>query len=55
MAVKHGHCKKATEMRYLRRVEGVTRLDRKRSNDIRERLRHKDVLESVLRKKKQWM
>ena len=43
----------ATEMRYLRRVEGVTRLDRMRSDDIRERLRQEGVLDSTLRKKKQ--
>ena len=45
----------ATEMRYLRRVEGVTRLDRMRSDDIRERLRQEGVLDSTLRKKKQLM
>ena len=44
----------ATKMRYLRKVEGVTRMDRLRSGDIRERLRHGDVLETVLRKKRQW-
>ena len=38
----------ATEMRYLRKVEGVTRMDRMRSDDIRERLRQKDVLDTVL-------
>ena len=50
------HMKKlqATKMRYLRKVEGVTRMDRLRSGDIRERLRHGDVLETVLRKKRQW-
>ena len=45
----------ATEMRYLRKVEGVTRMDRMRSDDIRERLRQEDVLDTVLRKKKQWL
>ena len=50
MAVKHEHCKKGTcrryrqqKMRYMRRVKGLRRLDRKRSDDIRERLRQEDV------------
>ena len=34
---------------------GVTRMDRMKSNDIRERLRQEDVLDTVLRKKKQWL
>ena len=42
-------------MRYLRKVEGVTRMDRMKSDDIRERLRQEDVLDTVLRKKKQWL
>ena len=41
-------------MRYLRKVEGVTRMDRMKSDDIRERLKQEDVLDTVLRKKKQW-
>ena len=45
----------ATEMRYLRKVEGVTRLDRMRSDDIRERLRQEGIIDTVIRKKKQWM
>ena len=47
-----------TEMRYLRKVKSVTRMDRMRSDDIRsrERLRpQEDVLDTVLRKKKQWL
>ena len=38
--LQNRHMKKlqATEMRYLRKVEGVTRMDRMRSDDIRERL-----------------
>ena len=35
-------------MRYLRKVEGVTRMDTMSSDDIRERLRQEDVLETVL-------
>ena len=55
--LQNRHMKKlqATEMRYLRKVEGVTRMDRMRSDDIRERLRQEDVLDTVLRKKKQWL
>ena len=52
--LQNRHTKKlqVTEMRYLRRVEGVKRLNRMRSDDLRERLRQEDVLDSVLRKKK---
>ena len=51
------HMKKlqAVEMRYLRKVEGVTRMDRVRSDDIRMRLRQEDVVDTVQRKKKQWL
>ena len=34
----------ATEMRYLRRVEGVTKLDRVRNEDIRQRLKQEAVV-----------
>lgn len=52
--LQNRHTKKlqVTEIRYLRRVEGVKRLNRMRSDDLRERLRQEDVLDSVLRKKK---
>ena len=55
--LQNRHMKKlqATEMRCLRKVEGVTRMDRMRSDEIRERLRQEDVLDTVLRKKKQWL
>ena len=51
------HMKKlqAVEMRYLRKVEGVTRMDKVRSDDIRMRLRQEDVAATVHRKKKQWL
>ena len=52
--LQNRHTKKlqVTEMTYLRRVEGVKRLNRMRSDDLRERLRQEDILDSVLRKKK---
>ena len=33
----------------------MNRIDRMRSNDIAESLRQEDVLESVLRRQKEWM
>ena len=55
--LQNRHMKKlqATEMRYLRNVEGVTRMDRMRSDDIRERLKQKDVLKTNLRMKRDWL
>ena len=41
--------------RYLRKDEGVNRIDRVRSYDMAESLRQEDVLESVLRRQKKWM
>ena len=41
-------------MRYLRRVEGVTRMDRLTNEDIRRRLEVEAVLEVADRKKKEW-
>ncbi len=35
----------ATEMRYLRRVEGVTKLDNVRNEDVRQRLKQEAVME----------
>ena len=50
--LQNRHMKKlqATEMRCLRKVEGVTRMDRMRSDDIRQSLRQEDVLDTVLKK-----
>ena len=42
------------EMRYLRKVEGVTRLDRVLNEDIRRRLGVEAVLVVADRKKKEW-
>ena len=44
----------AMEMRYLRRVEGVTRMDRLANKDIKRRLGVEAVLEVADRKKKEW-
>ena len=44
----------AMEMRYLRKVEGVTRLDRVSNEDIRRRLGIEAVLAVADRKKKEW-
>ena len=44
----------AMEMRYLRKIEGVTRLDRLSNEDIRRRLGAEAVLAVVDRKKKEW-
>ena len=40
-------------MRYLRKVDGVTRMDRMRGDSIRERLKQEDVLKTVLRRKRE--
>ena len=41
-------------MRYLRRVEGVTRMDRLTNQDISRRLEVEAVLEEADRKKNEW-
>ena len=38
----------------MRKVEGVMRMDRMRSNDIRERQKQEDVLKTVLRRNRDW-
>ena len=48
MQNRHMKKRQAIEMRYLRKVEGVMRMDRMRSDDIRGRLRQEDVLDTVL-------
>ena len=45
----------ANKMRHRRKVEGMTTMDKTRSDDIRERLEQEDVLETVLRMKKDWL
>ena len=44
----------ATEMAYLRRVEGVTRMDRVRNADVREAVGQEEVMEKVKRKQRAW-
>ena len=44
----------ATEMRYLRRVEGVTKLDKVRNEDIRQRLKQEAVVEVARKKQRAW-
>ena len=41
-------------MRYLRRVEGVTRLDRARNEDVRWALRQDALLDGAKAKQKAW-
>ena len=41
-------------MAYLRRVEGVSRIDRVRNADVRETVRQEDVMEKVKRKQRTW-
>ena len=44
----------ATEMAYLRRVEGVTRIDRVRNVDVRKAVKQEEVMEKVKRKQRAW-
>ena len=44
----------AAEMRVLRKIEGVRRIDHVRNEDIRAQLRQKGVVEQVGRKRKVW-
>ena len=44
----------AAEMRYLRRVEGVTKLDEVRNVDIRQRLNQEAVVEVARKKQRAW-
>ena len=43
-----------TEMRYLRRVEGVTKLDKVRNEDNRQRLNQEAVVEVARKKQRSW-
>ena len=41
-------------MRVMRRIEGVTRLDRIRNVDLRDRLKQEGVLDLVKRRQQRW-
>ena len=43
-----------TEMAYLRRVEGVSRIDRVTNADVREAVRQEEVMKKVKRKQRTW-
>ena len=43
-----------TEMTFLRRVEGLTKLDRVRNVDIRQRLKQEAVMEVVRMEQRAW-
>ena len=47
---RHENRLQSTEVRFLRRVEGVTKLDRVRNEDIRQRLKQEAIVK-VARKK----
>ena len=43
-----------TEMAYLKRVEGVTRLDRVRNVGAREAVKQEEIMEKVRHKQRAW-
>ena len=45
---------KTTEMAYLKRVEGVTRLDRVRNVGVREAVKQEEIMEKVRHKQRAW-
>ena len=59
MDAKPGHTEAsrkqtAMKMRFLRTVEGVTKLDRVRKEDIRQRLKQETVVEVTRKKQTVW-
>ena len=54
MMKRHDSRLGATEMAYLRRVEGVTRIDQVRNADVREAVGQEEVMEKVKRKQRAW-
>ena len=51
---RHMSRMQATEMRYLWRMEGVTKLDKVRNEDIRQRLKQEAVVEVARKKQRAW-
>ena len=51
---RHESRLQTTEMAYLRRVEGITRLDRVRNVDVREALKQEEIMEKVRHKQRAW-
>ena len=45
----------ATQMRVLRRIEGVNKVDRVRNEVIRERLGQEGILDLVKRRQEKWL
>ena len=45
----------ATQMRVLRRIEGVNKIDRVRNEVIRERLGQEGILDLVTRRQEKWL
>ena len=62
MDVKYGLCRPGTrdklreakQMRVIRRIEGVSRLDRVRNVNLRDRLKQERVLDAVKKQKQKW-
>ena len=51
---RHESRLQVTEMRFLRRVEGMTKLDRVSNEDIRQRLKKEAVVEVARKKQRVW-
>ena len=54
LQAKHKGRIQAVQMRVLRRIKGVSRLDRISNMDLRDRLKHEGVLDCVRRRQQNW-
>ena len=54
LQTRHRGRVEAMQMRVMRRIEGVTRLDRIRNVDLRDRLKQEGVLDLVKRRQQRW-
>ena len=54
LQTRHRGRVEAMQMRVMRRIEGVTRLDRIRNVDLSDRLEHEGVLDLVKRRQQRW-